>query len=192
MSAQQDLFGGSAPDGWLYRDDFIDLAEEAALLAKFAAWSLTPAKYKTYTARREILSFGGSFDFATNTLQSAEPVPPELVPLRARIASWAGLVPEDFTQAVVAHYAPGTPLGWHRDVPNFEVIAGVSLCGFARMDFRRYPPRPRSDTLHADLAPRSAYLMRGAARWDWQHRVQASEGERWSVTFRTLRVAQPR
>jgi alkylated DNA repair dioxygenase AlkB len=186
------MFGGSAPDGWLYRDDFIDLAEEAALLAEFTTWPLAPAQYKDYTARREVLSFGGSFDFATNTLLPGEPVPAELLPLRSRIACWAGLAPEAFTQALVTQYAAGTPLGWHRDVPEFEVVAGVSLRGMARMDFRRYPPVPRGVVLHADLAPRSAYLMRGAARWDWQHRIQATEGERWSLTFRTRRAALPR
>jgi alkylated DNA repair dioxygenase AlkB len=188
MSAQHDLFGGSAPVGWTYRDELIDAAEEQALLSTMAAWPLAPAKYKDYTARRKVLSFGGSFDYSTNTLQPGEPIPAALAPLRARVAHWAGLAPEVFTHALVAYYAPGTPLGWHRDVPDFELVAGVSLGGMARMEFRRYPPVPRSDTLHADLSPRSAYLMRGAARWDWQHRIQATETERWSITFRTRRA----
>jgi alkylated DNA repair dioxygenase AlkB len=181
------MFGGSAPEGWLYRDDFIDAVEEAALLAMLSGWPLAPAKYKDYTARRKVISFGGSFDFTTNTLEPGEPIPEALSPLRARLASWIGLAPEAFAHALVSHYAPGTPLGWHRDVPDFEVVAGVSLGGTARMDFRRYPPVAGGDLLHADLAPRSAYLLRGAARWEWQHRVQPTEAERWSVTFRTRR-----
>lgn len=187
MSAQHDLFGDAAPPGWQYRDDFISPAEETALLRAFAGWPLAPARYKEHTARREVLSFGGSFDYTTNTLRPGEPIPPALHPLRARVAAWAGLPPDAFVHALVARYRPGTPLGWHRDVPDFEVVAGVSLAGMARMSFRRYPPELRAPTLHADLAPRSVYLLRGEARWGWQHRVEPAEAERWSVTFRTRR-----
>jgi len=187
MSAQHDLFGDALPSGWRYRDDFIDPAEEAALLETFATWPLAPARYKEYTARREVLSFGGTFDDQTNTPQPGEPVPAALHSLRTRVAAWVGLPAEGFEHVLVARYRPGTPLGWHRDAPDFEVVAGVSLAGRARMGFRRHPPEARADTLHADLAPRSAYLMRGKARWDWQHRVEPTEAERWSVTFRTRR-----
>ena len=35
------------------------------------------------------------------------------------------------THASIAEYRTGTELGWHRDVPDFEVVAGVSLAGVA-------------------------------------------------------------
>lgn len=38
------------------------------------------------------------------------------------------------------------------------------------------------------LAPRSAYLMRGAAREEWEHSIPPSEALRYSVTFRTMRA----
>jgi len=190
MSAQHDLFGDVAPPGWQYQEGFLAIAEEAALLASFAGWPLAPATYKGHTARREVLSFGGSFDYTTNRLVPGEPVPESLHPLRERVATWAGVPARDFAHALVARYRPGTPLGWHRDVPDFECVAGVSLAGTARMTFRRYPPTVRAHTWHADLAPRSVYLMRGEARWGWQHRVDPTETERWSVTFRTRRVVR--
>jgi alkylated DNA repair dioxygenase AlkB len=28
---------------------------------------------------------------------------------------------------LIAEYRPGNPLGWHRDVPDFESIVGISL-----------------------------------------------------------------
>ena len=31
-----------------------------------------------------------------------------------------GIAPDNFIHAMVAEYRPGTPLGWHRDVPDFE------------------------------------------------------------------------
>lgn len=189
---QDDLFGdvpGRWPDGFQYRDDFLGRAEEAALLRALQAMPLAPAQYKGYTARREVVSFGGRFDYDTNTLLPGDPVPEVLWPLRARLAGWVGLPADAFEHALVARYAPGTPLGWHRDVPDFEVVAGVSLAGFARMRLRPYPPVPlrEAPALDVDLAPRSIYVMRGAARWDWQHSVAPTEALRWSITFRTRR-----
>ncbi len=61
-------------------------------------------------------------------------------------------------------------LGWHRDVPEFELIAGVSLAGHCRMRFRPYPPKPRARVFVLDLEPRSVYVLRDEIRWRWQHR----------------------
>ncbi len=36
------------------------------------------------------------------------------------------------------------------------------------------------------VQPRSAYLLRGEARWDWQHSIPPVDALRSSVTFRTL------
>lgn len=41
------------------------------------------------------------------------------------------------------------------------------------------------------LAPRSAYVLDGAARWTWQHHVPPVSETRTSITFRTVR-ASPR
>jgi alkylated DNA repair protein (DNA oxidative demethylase) len=38
-----------------------------------------------------------------------------------------------------------------------------------------------------ELAPRSAYLLAGKARWSWQHSIPSTEDLRYSVTFRTLK-----
>jgi alkylated DNA repair dioxygenase AlkB len=52
------------------------------------------------------------------------------------VANWLGVDREQLVQVLVAEYAPGTPLGWHRDVPDFEAIAGVSLGNEAVLRFR--------------------------------------------------------
>jgi alkylated DNA repair dioxygenase AlkB len=116
-------------------------------------------------------------------------VPEFLFPLRERAAAWAGIAPERFANALVAEYRPGTPLGWHRDVPDYELVFGVSLAGTARMRLRRYPPvNPRrADVISLTLPHRSAYLLRGTARWGWQHSIAATEALRYSITLRTLR-----
>ena len=93
-------------------------------------------------------------------------------------------------QALVAEYTPGTPLGWHRDVPDFELIVGISLAGTARIRFRPYPWKPerRKEVFALELEPRSAYILRDEARWGWQHSVPPTKELRYSITFRTART----
>jgi len=88
---------------------------------------------------------------------------------------------------------PSTPLGWHRDVPDFESIVGISLLGTAMMKFRPYPHRvdQRAQVLQLELPPRSLYVIEGAARWHWQHSVAATREQRYSITLRTLRGNAP-
>jgi alkylated DNA repair dioxygenase AlkB len=38
------------------------------------------------------------------------------------------------------------------------------------------------------VEPRSAYLLRGASRTEWEHSIPAVEALRYSITFRSLRV----
>ena len=148
---------------------------------------LAPMKYRQYEALRRVVSYGGQYDFSAQQLHAAEPIPAWLQPLRARAAQWLGVAPEAFSQALVAEYRTGTPLGWHRDVPDFEDIVGISLGHPAVMRLRPYPPESgtRAEVLKLTLAPRSIYLLRGPARWNWQHAVSPTQGLRHSITFRT-------
>ena len=173
--------------GWEYRTDFIDAAEEVELLAFIATLPLHEASYKGYTARRRVAHFGTAYDYDDNRLLPGPPLPPELKPLRTKAAAWVGEAPEALSSALVAEYQPGVPLGWHRDVPDFETVVGISLAGTARMRFRRYPPvQPKkADVLSLELAPRSAYVLRAEARWGWQHSVAPTPALRYSITFRT-------
>jgi len=165
----------------------VTAAEEAALVEFIGQLPLEEARYLQYTARRRIASFGGSYDFSSQELRAAGPIPEFLHPIRARIAALMGTPPESVNHALVAEYQPGTPLGWHRDVPDFELVGGLSLLGRARMRFRPYPHRKGDRTaLKLDLDPRSAYAMRGPARWQWQHAISPTVELRYSLTFRTL------
>src|SRR5262249_19149145 len=89
-------------------------------------------------------SYGGRYDFTAQRLRDAEPIPAFLEPLRRRIATWAGRPPESFSHALIAEYTEGTRLGWHRDVPQFELVVGVSLLGPCRLRFRRATASARS------------------------------------------------
>lgn len=168
---------------------FLSRDEEVALVARIEQLPLAPMKYRQYEALRRVVSYGGQYDFSAQKLSAAEPVPAWLQPLRERAAQWIGVAPGDFTQALVAEYRPGTPLGWHRDVPDFEDIVGISLGHEGVMRFRPYPHvvGSKAAMLKLVLPPRSIYLLRGASRWNWQHSVAPTKGLRYSITFRTLR-----
>ena len=175
--------------GYIYEGDFLSTAEEAALVAHIRRLPLAAAEYKEFKAKRRIVTYGGRYDFSAQQLHDAEPVAPFLHPLRERIAKWAGKPVQLFTHALVAEYSAGTQLGWHRDVPQFDLVVGVSLQSACRMRFRRYPPKPRERSVAIELAPRSIYRLEGESRWDWQHSIPPTPALRYSITFRTLRAA---
>lgn len=193
--SQDTLFpfiGKAFANGYAYEADFLSEAEEAALLREIQRLPLAQAQYRQFRARRRIVSYGGRYDFSANRLHPAEPVPPILHPLRERVAAWMDRPAAHFTHALVTEYAPGTQLGWHRDIADFELVAGVSLCGACRMRFRRYPPGPRERAVSIELAPRSIYRLTGEARWEWQHSIPPTPSLRYSITFRTLRAGAKR
>lgn len=190
---QRDLFGATGlPEGLVYVPDFIDAAEEARLIGEITRLPLAEARYKQYTARRRIVSFGSQYDFTDNELRASAPLPGFLFPLRDKLAHWLGIPAERFAHALVTEYRPGSALGWHRDAPDFEGVVGISLAGPCRMRFRRYPPKEgeAQKGFELYLEPRSAYVMRGEVRWRWQHAIPSTTALRYSVTFRTLAAAR--
>jgi alkylated DNA repair dioxygenase AlkB len=188
---QVEIFPTTLPRGLVYREDFITPEEEQALLAMIRELPLHESQYRQFTARRRTVNYGSSYDFAHLQSRPAPPIPEFLGWLRQRAAEWVGVRAEDFAQALVSEYQPGTPLGWHRDVPDFEIIVGISLAGAARLRFRPYPwkPEKKAQAFALELAPRSAYILRDEARWGWQHHLPPTKVLRYSITFRTARQA---
>jgi alkylated DNA repair dioxygenase AlkB len=188
---QPELFAGPTawPDGFRYAEDFLSAGDEAALLAEIERLPFANAQYKEWTANRRVVSYGGRYDFSANELKPARPIAPFLLGLRSAAATFIGVPADELTHALVAEYRAGTQLGWHRDVPEFELVVGVSLKGPGRMRLRRYPHvvGSGSRSLAIDLAPRSIYSLRGEARWGWQHAISPTPGLRYSITFRSLR-----
>jgi alkylated DNA repair dioxygenase AlkB len=179
-------------EGFAYEPQFLSAEDEQLLLGHIRSLPLANAQYKEFRAKRRVVSYGGRYDYVSNELNAADPIPAFLYPLREKVARWAGRAAADFTHALIAEYAQGVQLGWHRDVPDFELVVGVSLLSACRMRFRRYPPGPREKSIALELAPRSVYRMAGEARWGWQHSVPPVPALRYSVTFRTLRTPPAR
>jgi alkylated DNA repair dioxygenase AlkB len=198
---QQSLFEPSAlPYGLIYRPEFLGRDEETALLAAFAPLPFREARFQEYLAKRRVVHFHGPERVAISSPPEDDTVvslalPPLLHALRQRIGAWLELPPASFVHALVSEYRPGTPIGWHRDKPAYGIVVGVSLQASAIMRFRPMPGR-RSDGIRPavvlELEPRSAYIMRGPIRWDWQHSMPPVKALRYSVTFRTRATEHPR
>ncbi|MGC4122555.1 MAG: alpha-ketoglutarate-dependent dioxygenase AlkB [Myxococcales bacterium] len=178
------------PQGFQYRPDLLSPAEEARLLGELGRVALAAPVLHGTSARRLTAHFGWSYALEDRLLQPALPIPDDLLRLRRHAAELADVDPESLAEVLVTRYPPGAGIGWHRDAPQFGTpVVGVSLASACRLRLRR--PRPDSYELHELLLePRSGYVLRGSARWQWQHSIPAVTAERWSVTFRTLR--QPR
>jgi alkylated DNA repair dioxygenase AlkB len=186
------LFEPNLPSGFFYRADFITEDEESHLANEIARVEFSTFEMRGVVARRRVAFFGQSYGAGTS---STPPIPEFLVPLRARLAGWAHVDPSRFAMALINEYPAGAPIGWHRDAPQYAIVAGVSLLSSCRMKFRPYVspggrtgggPR-RVATHEIELDRRSAYLMTGISRNEFEHHIPAVSTLRYSITFRTVR-----
>jgi DNA oxidative demethylase len=175
------------PEGLVYEAEFVDEDEQQELLAEISSLEFDEIRMHGQVARRSAKHYGISYDYDNpSASKPGEPVPEWLRPLRNRIAALAGVEGDELVEALVQHYPPGAPIGWHRDAPKFGLVAGVSLASSARMRFQRGKGEAR-EVAEVMLAPGSAYVLKGKARWSWQHSIPPVKEDRYSVTFRTLR-----
>ena len=184
---QGSLFA-ALPPGLSFREEFISASEEAGLLANIETLPFEPFEFHGWTGRRETISFGWRYDFNEARVESAEPIPDFLLPLRARAAEFAGLAPGALEQSTVIRYGAGAGIGWHRDRPAFERVFGLSLLAPCVLRFRRRRDAG-FDRFALDVSPRSAYLLTGEVRHQWEHGITPMTTLRYSITFRNREVS---
>ena len=193
---QGSLLEPDLPEGFEYRTDFISADEEQDLLDHIARVEFSTVEMRGGVARRRTAHYGWTYGYETRSGEPGRPMPGFLAGARSRAAAWLGIAPDALAESLLTEYPPGAPIGWHRDAPMFGDIAGISLGGACRMKFRPYvSPRdlggagrpPRRTTHEIELAPRSAYLIRGIARREFEHSIPPVEETRYSITFRTVR-----
>jgi alkylated DNA repair dioxygenase AlkB len=177
----------SLPEGFQYRPDLILPDDERALVARLAELPFAEFEFRGYVGKRRTVSFRWKYDFSQERLQSAESIPAFLLPLRDSVAAFANLDPSGLQQVLVTEYGPGAPIGWHRDKAVFGEVAGVSLLSPCVFRLRR---KEGAGWQRASLTlePRSAYLLGGPARTEWEHSIPAVSSLRYSVTFRRVRA----
>ena len=179
------LFDAPLIAGLAYREEAIAAAEEEALVEHLVAADLSPFRFHGWLGNRKTQSFGWRYDFDDSSFTPGDPIPGWLLPLRDRAASVAGLPAEDFVHVLLARYDAGAGIGWHRDRDVFEQVVGVSLGSPATLRFRRRIPGG-FNRASIEVTPRSAYLLSGEARHDWEHSIAPGEQLRFSITFRSL------
>ena len=131
------------------------------------------------TSRCAVSSLGGEWRSSASrtTGQQLGRFQRSCCPCAHKIAHWSGIDPDAFAMALINEYRPGTPIGWHRDAPQYDIVAGISLLSACRMKFRPYrspsaPTSPRRSATHEIvLDRRSAYLMTGESRQAYEHHI---------------------
>jgi alkylated DNA repair dioxygenase AlkB len=191
---QSELFDAPQPlpHGLLYRPEFLSPDEESSLLEAISGLPFREARFQQYFAKRRVVHYHAAgaatrYDASDGESFSSGPLPPFLSALLDKVATWIDVPANTFVHALVSEYRPGTPIGWHRDKPVYGIVVGISMHGWGRMRFRPIAATPDAkDVVVLNLEPRSAYVMRGAIRWDWQHSMLPTKALRYSITFRTL------
>jgi DNA oxidative demethylase len=183
-SHQQASLFDLRPTGLVHEQDFISTAEEESLLTHVHALTFKPFAFHGWFGKRETVSFGWRYDFNDSRVHEAPPIPEFLLPLRARAARLAQLTAEKLEQALVVRYDVGAGIGWHRDRPVFDKVVGISLLSPCVLRFRRRDGRA-FHRFALDARPRSAYLLSGEVRHEWEHSIAPMETMRYSITFRS-------
>jgi alkylated DNA repair dioxygenase AlkB len=182
---QFELFGigDSIPKGLSYKTDLIDRAYETALLDALRALPLEPFQFHGWVGKRRTVSFGWRYDYDKEAAEPAPAIPSFLHPIREKAAAFAGLSSSLLEQASVIEYGEGAAIGWHRDKATFGTVVGVSLHSSARFRMRR-KAGTKWERYEFLAEPRSAYVLRGPARNEWEHSIPEVEALRYSITFR--------
>ena len=178
------------PEGLHYETGLLTSELEMDIAARIAELPLKPFEFRGYLGNRRVVSFGFRYDYTRRAVEASASLPAFLDPVRERAAAFAGRPAEAFVQVLVTEYAPGASIGWHRDKPEFGDVVGVSLLAPCRLRFRR-KAAAGWERAALTVAPRSAYLLSGPARHEWQHSIPAVEALRYSITFRTRSTRPP-
>ena len=178
--------------GLRYQPDVITQAEAQALTSHILELPFAEFDFHGYKGKRRVVSFGWRYEFADGgQLRKADDIPEFLLALRVRAASFADREPDYFQHALVTEYRPGAGIGWHRDKAVFGEVVGISLLSPCFLRFRRkmgttaqakHQRAWERATLFAE--PRSAYLLNGPSRSEWEHSILRVDSLRYSITFR--------
>jgi alkylated DNA repair dioxygenase AlkB len=177
------------PEGFKYQPELISQADEQALLSEVEKLPFEEFQFHGFVGKRRTVSYGWHYDFSDASLRKADDIPSFLISLRQVAAEFAGIEAELLQHVLVTEYGPGASIGWHRDKAVFGDVIGISLLSSSRFRFRR-KLGPTWERASLTVESRSAYLLRGPSRTEWEHSIPAVETLRYSITFRSLRKPQ--
>ncbi|HEU4886173.1 MAG TPA: alpha-ketoglutarate-dependent dioxygenase AlkB [Longimicrobium sp.] len=177
------------PEGFHYQADVLPVDEERELVERIPELPLKEFEFHGYVGKRRTVSYGWHYDFGERRLQETDEIPAFLLPARDRAAAFAGLAPGDLPHVLVTEYGPGAAIGWHKDKSVFGEVIGLSLLSPCVFRLRR-KDGAAWERYSLTAEPRSAYVLRGPSRTEWEHSIPGVDSLRYSLTFRTLRVGR--
>jgi alkylated DNA repair dioxygenase AlkB len=175
------------PQGMYYRRELIRGADEHNLLARVRELPFREFEFHGYRGKRRVISFGWHYDFTGRKLRKADDIPEYLLALRRVAAAFADMEAEEFQHVLVTEYGPGAGIGWHRDKAVFGETVGISLLSPCVLRLRRKVSERKWERVNVQVEPRSAYLLTGPSRTEWEHSILRVNALRYSITFRNLR-----
>ena len=181
---------GHLPEGFRYVGELLTTREEQELVNEIRQLPLKPFEFQGFQGNRRVISFGWRYDFNGGGLQKTTDIPEFLMDSREKAAGAFAIPVSSLQQVLVTEYSPGAAIGWHRDRPVFGDVIGLSLLSACRFRFRR-KAMESWERRSLTVEPRSAYLLVGPSRTEWEHSIPAVEQLRYSITFRTLRSTNP-
>jgi alkylated DNA repair dioxygenase AlkB len=188
---QLDLVGTqpALPVGFKYQPDILSPDDERMLLQRVRELPFWDFEFHGYVGKRRVVSYGWRYDFNERTLQPADDIPSWLLSLREVAADFSGMESSRLQQVLVTEYDVGAAIGWHRDKAVFGEVVGISLLSSCRFRLRR-KNGGRWERVSLTAEPRSAYLLSGPSRTEWEHSIPAVDALRYSITFRNFRDAR--
>ena len=173
------------PEGFRYQTDILPADEERLLVDHIRELPLKEYEFHGFAAKRRVIYYGWQYDIGKSRVKQVEEIPAFLQKIREPAASFAGLVTDDLALAQVIEYGAGAAIGWHCDRAVFGDVIGISLLSACNFRFRRKAGLSW-ERYSLTAEPRSIYLLRGAARNEWQHSIPAVDALRYSIIFRSL------
>jgi len=175
------------PEGFSYCPDVISTDAESRLLAEIAPLPFKEFQFHGFEGKRRVVSFGWRYDYTEHKALPADPIPPFLREVCRNIQAASGFYLPEVEQVLITEYAPGAPIGWHKDRPVFGNVMGLSLASPCTFRLRKAEGGGKWQRVSLRLEPRSAYLLTDAARWTWEHSIPPVDALRYSITFRNRR-----
>ena len=189
MLDQFSLFGdkpySNLPEGFRYQPAVIPCTSETTLLDEIRALPFREFEFHGYTGKRRVVSFGWQYDFSARQLKKVDDMPAFLLDLREIAAEFADMKAAELQQVLVTEYAAGAGIGWHKDKAVFGQVVGISLLSPCTFRLRRKKGEGW-ERVSIVAEPRSAYLLSGPSRTEWEHSIPEVDALRYSVTFRNL------
>jgi alkylated DNA repair dioxygenase AlkB len=175
----------AVPAGFKYQPEVLSPEHEQSIVERVRSLPFKEFEFQGFVGKRRTVSFGWRYDFNDRSLQKADDIPDFLLSLRETAGEFAELPSSALQQVLVTEYEAGAAIGWHRDKKVFGDVVGISLLSACRFRFRR---KSGSSWERAAIIvePRSAYLLRGPSRTEWEHSIPGVETLRYSITYRSL------